>query len=134
MPWSVCRFIKRMAEFQPRREIHHIPSNTRGIYALLKESGGDQFDVVYVGLSAGEHAGMTSRLKSHCRKKGVKWSHFTIFEVHDNITREEIRELEGLFRHIYRKDARANRLNKQLCHKPFLKIRQNDLQKWTHGK
>ena len=33
--------------------------------------------------------------------------------VWDNIREEEILELEGLFRHIYRKDARANKLNKQ---------------------
>ena len=131
MPWAICCFFKRMAEFQPKTEIYHIPPNTRGIYALLKESGKDKFDVVYVGLSAGERLGMTSRLKSHRRKKGVKWTHFTIFEVHDNITRTQIRELEGLFRHIYRKDARANRLNKQLRHKPFQEIRQNNLRKWN---
>jgi hypothetical protein len=130
MPWAFCSFIKRIAEFRPKTEIDHVPPNTRGIYALLKKSGKDQFDVVYIGLSAGERAGMTSRLRSHRRKKGAKWTHFTIFEVHDNITRAQIRELEGLIRHIYRKDALANRLNKQLRHKPFLKIRKNNLKKW----
>ncbi|GAF97179.1 unnamed protein product, partial [marine sediment metagenome] len=32
------------------------------------------------------------------------WTHFSIFEVWENITENEIKELEGLFRQIYRKD------------------------------
>lgn len=56
-----------------------------------------------------------------------------IFEVHDNITRDQIRELEGLFLHIYRKDRNANRLNRQLYHKNFVKITTRDLQKWRRS-
>jgi hypothetical protein len=40
----------------------------------------------------------------------------------DNISREEIRELEALFLQIYRKDRRANRLNRQRRHGQFGKI------------
>jgi hypothetical protein len=34
-----------------------------------------------------------------------------VYEVWDNIRQDEIAELEGLFRHIYRFDSHANRLN-----------------------
>ena len=38
---------------------------------------------------------------------------FSIFEIWDNIREDEIKELEGLFREIYKKDSSANKLNKQ---------------------
>jgi hypothetical protein len=129
MPISHCRFFKRIAEFVSRSQRDVIPDNTRGIYALLNESGSD-FDVVYIGCSAGTKAGIWSRMKSHDKKK-IRWTHFSIFEVHDNISREEIRELEALFLHIYRKDGRANGLNRQLRHGRFGKITEDDLSKWV---
>jgi len=133
MPYARCRFIKRVAEFVPAAQRENVPDNTRGIYALLKHQKGDCYDVVYVGMSAGSKAGMWSRLRSHWRKKKGAWTHFTVFEVHDNITAQEIREIEGLFRHTYRKDSRANRHNKQLCHKSFLKVAvpKRSLSKWS---
>jgi hypothetical protein len=69
-------------------------------------------------------------MRAHKRKKGAGWTHFTIFEVHDNITDDEIYELEGLFRHIYRKDRMANRLNKQGRYKKFKIISFESLQNW----
>jgi hypothetical protein len=127
MPISHCRFFKRIAEFVPRSERNNILDNTRGIYALLNRKGG-KFDVVYIGCSAGSVAGIWSRMKSHDTTK-VHWTHFSIFEVHDNISREEILELEALFLHIYRKDSRANALNQQLRNGKFRKITAN-LSKW----
>ena len=132
MPWAECRFIKRVAEFVPKENIKSIPPNTLGIYALLKKEE-DSFSVVYIGLSAGENAGIRGRIKSHKRRKGVEWTHFSIFEVHDNIGDDEIRELEGLFRHIYRKDQMANRLNKQQRYKKFKKVTTKDLRNWKQG-
>ncbi len=131
MPLSTCRFIKRVAEFVPASQWDNVPDNTRGIYALLNSDGSDQLDVVYVGMSAGKKSGMYSRLRVH--RKKMNWTHFTVFEVHDNITDLEIRELEGLFRHMYRKDSIANKYNKQLCHKPFEKIgvSKRSLKKWS---
>jgi hypothetical protein len=131
MPWSLCRLIKRIAEFQPQDLIRYIPPNTRGIYALLNQEERKHYDVVYVGLSAGERAGMQSRMKAHKQSKKLKWTHFTILEVHDNISRQEIKEMEGLLRLIYCKDSRANRLNKQLRYKPFKKITSRSLSAWT---
>lgn len=132
MSWAPCKFIKRIVERQPKSTIKNVPPNTRGIYALLNQSG-HSFDVVYVGLSAGDRAGIRSRLKAHNPHKGDCWTHFSIFEVHDNITRQEIQELEGLFRHIYAKDSQANKLNKQVRHRPFRKISVS-LTKWQEGK
>jgi hypothetical protein len=50
------------------------------------------------------------RMKQHVdRKKGL-WTHFSVYAVWPNISGEEIREFEGLFRAIYRKDMRANKV------------------------
>lgn len=43
---------------------------------------------------------------------------------------EEVAELEGLFRHIYRKDSVANALNIQKGFKKAKRVRVNDLAKW----
>ena len=42
----------------------------------------------------------------------------------------EIIELEGLFRQIYRKDTRANKLNKQKQLNKFKKVRKNRMPTW----
>jgi hypothetical protein len=88
-----------------------IPPKTRGIYALLKEQppgvGKRKYDVVYIGMSA---SGIRDRLTAHHRskRKADLWSHFSVYSVWPNITDEEIKELEGLFRAIYRRDSTAN--------------------------
>ena len=79
------------------------------------------YNVVYVGMAGvGNRSGIHSRLNSHRRKKGDLWTHFSVFEVWDNITEPEVRELEGLFREIYRYDSSANKLNIQ---RSFRKLR-----------
>lgn len=84
----------------------------RGIYVLYKyRPKVRKFDVVYVGMAAS--GGIRPRLKQHRRKKKELWTHCSVFEVWENITETEVRELEGIFRHIYRKDSRAARLNVQ---------------------
>jgi len=131
MPVSELRFVKRCAEFRSRDEIKKIPDGTRGIYALLwKRPKLNKFDVVYIGMA---DAGVKSRLRAHVRstRKGTLWTHFSIFEVWENITRAEVAELEGLFRHIYRKDTRANRVNRQKSFKKLKNVRSNDFQKWS---
>jgi hypothetical protein len=40
-------------------------------------------------------------------------------------------ELEGLFRHIYRRDAHANSLNVQRGFKKMRRVRRNDFTDWT---
>lgn len=135
MPVSELRLIKRFAEFRTRDEINYIPVGTRGLYALLKERPLlEKYDVVYIGMATG-NIGIRSRLHSHAKSKKKRdlWTHFSIFQVWDNITVQEIAELEGLFRHIYRKDPRANRINRQRAFKKLKKIRNNKLRQWPQA-
>src|ERR1035437_3221222 len=108
---SELMLIKQCAEFLERDQIAHVPRKTRGIYALLKKQrprgGRRRFDVVYIGMST---TNVLGRLKAHNRnlKKAGLWSHFSVYSVGGEITNDEIRYLEGLIRHIFRKDSRAN--------------------------
>jgi hypothetical protein len=132
MPASELKLIKRCAEFRPKDQVRLVPPNTRGIYALLASRGHKKFDVLYVGMASGIKAGVRGRLRSHSRSKtkGKLWTHFSIFEVWDNITVPEVTELEGLFRHIYRTDRQANRINKQRSYRKLKKVRNNFLKGW----
>ena len=126
MAVSELRLIKRCAEFLPKSELSRIPAYTRGIYALLKKQPDGRFDVVYIGMAAGtKTASIRGRLRVHRRKKDKLWTHFSAFEVWDNIREEEIQELEGIFRHIYRKDTRANKLNTQRSFKKLTQVRKD---------
>jgi hypothetical protein len=124
MPQSILRLIKSSAEFLEKENITKLRYGIRGIYVLYNKSDGTRnYDVAYIGMSSMENAeGIRFRLRSHAKskRKRRKWTHFSIFEVWDNITNTEIRELEGLFRHIYRRDSKANILNTQ---KGFGKLR-----------
>lgn len=99
---------------------------------MLKKRRSGKFDVVYIGMAGGIKAGARGRMISHSKSKnkGKLWTHFSMFEVWDNITEAEVVELEGLFRHIYRKDTRANRINKQRSFKKLKKVRSNKLEQW----
>lgn len=133
MPYSDLKFVKRFAEFQSRTEIKKIPPNTRGIYALLKHHPRlEKFDVVYIGMAGGKAAGIHSRLKNHARSKSKcnLWTHFSVFEVMDHLKRDEILELEGLFRQIYWKDKRANKLNKQKQFSKLKNVKVNEISNW----
>lgn len=131
MPIAELYLIKRCVEHIERKQIDNIPPQTRGIYVLYKYiSGSKKFDVVYIGLARGQEAGAASRLKKHNRTK-AEWTHFSIFEVWDNITKEQVEELEGLLRHIYRKDTRANKLNIQKSYHKLKKIsKKRDFSNW----
>jgi hypothetical protein len=75
---------------------------------------------------------MRGRLFKHAKskKKGDLWTHFSAYEVWENIRDKEIVELEGLFRHIYRKDSGANALNIQRRFKTVTKVQQS-LDHWS---
>ena len=126
MPVSELRLIKRCVEFVPIDEAKNVPHRTRGVYVLFKYRPRlNKYDVVYIGMAGGEKkAGICGRLGKHKREKRDLWTHFSIFEVWDNIREDEVKELEGIFRHIYRRDNRANRLNLQKSFKKLTKVRQ----------
>lgn len=133
---SELRLIKNCVEFCEKKEIKNLPPHTRGIYVLFKYNPKqNKYDVVYVGMTAGTKTpGIRGRLRVHRRRKGKLWTHFSAFEVWDNIREEEVQELEGLFRHIYRKDTNANRLNQQRAFKKLSKVKRDTLKKgWMKG-
>jgi hypothetical protein len=130
MPIAPLSLFKRFDEFREKDHRKYIPKNTRGIYVLLNQEG-EAFNVVYVGMAGADKAGIHGRLNSHCRSKRKigKWTHFSIFEVHDNVSRETIQELEGLFRHIYRRDSQSQQINRQKKFKRFKQIHKS-LNNW----
>jgi hypothetical protein len=75
---------------------------------------------------------MGGRLRSHkkAKRKVDEWTHFSVLEVWDNVTDEEISELEGLARHLYRYDPTASTLNIQRGYKALGKVRKNDFKEW----
>ncbi len=131
MVQSALRLIKRCAEYLEEDQVLKLPRGLRGIYVLYKRrrrKEGFSFDVVYVGMAS--QGGIRSRLKSHRRRKAGLWTHFSVFEVWENIRDDEVRELEGLFRHLYRDDAKASPLNLARGYKALRRLRNNAIAGW----
>lgn len=126
---SLLRLTKRCRLFRPLSEIKSIPSITRGLYILYRKAklGKDhkkRFDVVYIGVAGtGEKPkrGIHGRLSDHLKKK-KGWTHYSFFEVHDNIRGDEILELEGLLLHIFRYDPRIELQNRQVGSRRLKKL------------
>ena len=126
---QVLRLVRSCVQWIPKDQIDDVPNGLRGIYALHRHRPRiSKYDVVYVGMAEGG-AGIRSRLRAHAnsKRKRKMWTHFSAFEVWPNITEAEIAELEGLFREIYRKDKRANALNRQKRHRKIQSVRVRDL-------
>ena len=118
-------FVKSALEYRGIDEIDCIPPRLRGIYALYKKTR-SSFDVVYVGMSGTNSSGsIKSRIKQHRKSVAKVWTHFSYYEILDEISDQEISEMEGIFRQVYRFDARANRHNVQVTHKPLIRLRKS---------
>ena len=91
MPQSLLRLIRKCAEYLPQNRFTELPRGLRGIYVLYQKRSSRRrkaahYDVVYIGMAwAGRRGGIRSRLRSHRRTKGRLWSHFSVFDVWDNI-------------------------------------------------
>ncbi len=100
---------------------------------LYVERSEEKYDVRYIGMSRG-YLGIKRRLRSHIKskRKGKEWTHFSVFEVWDNVTDQEIVELEGFARHIYRRDTIASGLNIQRGYKGLRnpRVRNNKISDW----
>jgi hypothetical protein len=75
-----------------------------------------KFEVFYIdvgGVKKDVKSGIRARIRTHDKLK-EDWTHYSFFEVHDKISREEILELEGLFLRIFRHDSRVKLENVQL--------------------
>ena len=133
MEQSHLRLIKRSAEYLPADDFLLLPKGIRAIYILYKfmrKTG--KYNEAYVGMTcAGSRGGVKRRLRGHKKKKAGLWTHFSIYEVWDNVRDDEIVELEGLFRHIYRYDTSANKLNVQRGYKKLNLVKDNDIENWS---
>lgn len=126
MPIAPMSLIEYCFEYARAEDVNKVPSNTRGIYVLYKQVSGrgkTHFDVVYVGIASASDAGIRGRLVKHRQSKAAEWTHFSVFAVWPNISADEVKQLEGLLRHIYRHDSHANRLNIARTFAPLTKIR-----------
>ncbi len=131
MDQSALRLIKRCIEYVPVEDVLQFPRGVRGIYVLYKYRPKiDKYDVVYVGMTKAGEGGVRRRLRGHRKQKVGFWSHCSVFEVWENIRDEEIVELEGLFRHIYRHDSKANALNVQRGFKKIRQVNEPNLDDW----
>ncbi len=129
---SPLRLIKQSIEYLPVDQILELPRGIRGIYVLYMYLPKlDKHDVVYVGMTnAWRGGGVRGRLKRHRERKTGLWTHCSVFEVWDNVRDDEIVELEGLFRHIYRDDSRANSLNMQRGFKKLTSVKVLKVEEW----
>jgi hypothetical protein len=123
--------VKRCGQWLEKSEYNQLPKGIRGIYALHAKKTNERFDVVYIGM-AHSRRGIKSRLAAHVRskRKGPQWTHFSLFEVWDNLSQQEIRGLEGLVHEIYAKDTHANKLGKQRRAREIRSVRCRNLKKW----
>jgi hypothetical protein len=137
VPVAPLRLVRRCFEFAPKSDVLKVPPGTRGIYVLYRagrSAGTRHFDVVYIGLASEGAGGIRRRLRAHTRLKAGEWTHFSVYEVWDNIRHDEIVELEGLFRHIYRFDSHANRLNAAKSYRELGRVRrQSAAEGWMEG-
>lgn len=126
---SPLRLIKRWKRYESREKWRDVPLSTRGVYVLYSNVTRIRYDVIYVGvagISASGGGGIRSRLKSHDARIR-NWTHFSLFEVHDNITGDEIREIEALLLGIFRYDPRIDLKNKQKGSKKLYQLRRRDM-------
>ena len=124
---SPLRLIQAKHEWIPIEDIGKVPRGLRGIYVLYHTPEGEKKkskptrSVVYIGMST---TGIRARLLKHAAhevKKG-QWNFCSIFAVWPNISDEEIVELEGILRHIYRLDPDGQKLNTQGTYKALQKL------------
>lgn len=121
---SPLRLVKRWRRYQVRGDWTGVPRQTRGIYVLYRSKGPKRQEVVYIGvagLAKTGRGGIARRLRSHDRRK-KGWTHYSFFEVHDNVFTEEIRELEALLLGIFRHDPRIKLLNMQTGSRKLSKL------------
>lgn len=125
---SPLRLIQAKHEWIPIAEISNVPKGLRGIYVLYntpeqeKRKALPRRNVVYIGMST---TGIRSRLLKHAAHEAKKgqWDTCSVFAVWPNIRNEEIVELEGILRHIYRVDPDAQKLNTQGTYRALQKLK-----------
>ncbi len=104
---ALLRLIKRWRRYERRGDLRLVLLVTRGIYVLYRLKHG-RYEVVYIGVAgvskSAEERNSQSSPKS--RQKPERLDSLLFFEVHDNVLREEILEIESLLLGIFRDDSR----------------------------
>lgn len=111
---SPLRLIKRWRRYEQRGQCDFLLPVTRGVYVLYRRTR-EGYEVVYIGVGGvrkDPKSGIGGRVRKH-EKSRKHWSHYSFFEVHDNVSREEILELESFLLAIFRHDSRIGLANKQ---------------------
>jgi hypothetical protein len=127
------RLVKRWRRYEPLEKFKKIEGRTRGLYILYRKKRPKAYEVVYIGVAGLGHGGggVRSRLRRHRgattkkTKKRKNWTHYSFFEVHDNITRQEIKELEAMVLAIFRDDPRVKLANRQKGSKALRRLRRD---------
>jgi hypothetical protein len=125
---SPLKIIKRWRRYERRGDWKYLLPITRGVYVLYKEQKHRThkiFNVVYIGVAGiamEAKTGINGRLRQHDKTK-KDWTHYSFFEVHDNVSREEILELENFLLAIFRHDPRIELENKQSSSKRLRNLR-----------
>ena len=128
---SPLRLIKRWRRYEEKGDLRFIPHITRGVYILYRRDENAKpnvYNVVYIGVAGvaqDAERGIGARLRQHAKSKSKEWTHYSFFEVHDNVTRDEILELESFLLAIFRHDPRIELANKQRSSRRFWQLRQN---------
>lgn len=125
---ALLRLMKNCRLYQKRETCKakgNIPHVTRGLYVLYKEEPPERhknnFAVTYIGVGGVQNkratSGVGNRIRTHDKRakegKIKDWTHYSYFEVHDNISSEEIRQLESLLLTIFQHDKRITLDNVQ---------------------
>lgn len=125
------RLIQCCLEYRPQSESGLIGRERRGIYVLYKQVSPTHFEVRYIGMTTSSIRGRLAKHKRN-KQKRTEWTHFSAFAVWPNITEDEIRELEGLFRHIFKKDEETIVLNLHRGFKGLKRARDSaEWREWT---
>lgn len=129
MKVSPCYLFSRSVEFCEIEQLDMMLPYMKGIYVLYQCYDDGHMEVVYIGVGLGKANGIKGQLMIHRDQQPNVWSHFSVFEVWDNITKKQIKELAGFFRHVYRQAPYAMRGAAETKeYEPLVRIRRLDLE------
>jgi hypothetical protein len=106
-------------------EIEQVFDCDQAIYVLYQEVdvAGTVMDVVHIGACSGNEGDVKNCLIHHRSRGDISWSHFSVFAFREWVPTKDIKELAGLFRHIYRKDLYARSASVAKAYKPLSRIK-----------
>ena len=112
-------------EFLAMEEIKHVFDCDQAIYVLYQVfyEEGSAMDVVHIGACSGKEGDVKNCLIHHRNRDDISWSHFSVFAFREWVPTKDIKELAGLFSHIYRRDSYARSHSYAKAYKPLSRIK-----------